>query len=1110
MEDPSLTPTPTAASTPANYADDLTQEVRLAVVMFGGVSLAIYMNGIAQELLKAVRATAPTDATERSTPPETDLKSTETVYRKIGKILHHGRIPKCESLPKDLTHVPIRSRFVIDILSGTSAGGINAVFLAKALANDQELDQIRDIWLNEGDIDRLLNDGKVQPSAYPSASPKTSLLNSQRMFGKLLEAFDGMDAEASRPENYESRLAKEIDLFVTTTDLNGISLPIQLANTVVDERMHRAHFRFTYREALPVPVSQSNSSFRPNDFLQKYNPMLAFASRCTSSFPGAFEPMKFSDVDLFRPGLSTQVFDDESHFFRKFFDHFGRLGAVLPDRPLGSTRLPFTKRPLADGGYLNNKPFSFAIDTVRFRNGDLPVRRKLLFLDPFPELKSALEEQRSDFNFVENALLATSTLPRYQTIREDIERLNSHNREIRRAQTLLEEVEKDLPKLLEDCLAKRTPEGHRNFQGLPLDALVKLYGQSYVTYHRLCVSSTTDDLALLFTRLFGFNEDSDALYAIWMLIRAWREDTYTAQGANDKKTETAFLWNFDLGYRIRRLEYLRSEIDKLSSVATQADGAEKKLQDFLAAADRNIVIDTADTKKFARDLRTFRAAAIDARRELSKRREQLWLESDPSEQDPETKRSRDALRHALAPAKLNYTDLQWILSPVTDQESQDRATWLYLTGMRGADKSEIRLVKKAFEDAAKVLADNLSDAMTAPSRIFLNAVNPAGNPRGANDATARLTGPPPSDAAARYLWIRYKFFECRDVIVFSLLPDKLTGEGCWTEVYRISPADAVGVIPRGDDRANNKLAGTALAAFGAFLDEGWRTNDILWGRLDGAERIIVSLLPDDDDQVLRYSLIQEAAQIIVKEDFTLHRCADLVKPLFAYIWSQLEKKGHKKSDKLTADDFLKLAASEMIDDCPAVVNALVAAIQGNPDRLTVFREFYSRPAPPSAQVSLGRIRRASRIFGEMLRGLDGGQGVPTKFGGWIAQAGSVGTRFIEFSMPGTALHVLRRHWLQLLYLAEAVLIGVGAFGIYREAETAGWIALSITAVAQVASWIVGRILGSQRWKLRLSLALAVLLLASLGSAILLSRVYRVPWHDWKTPLYTVFRLLQKR
>ncbi|MGE3835691.1 MAG: hypothetical protein AB7H43_13020, partial [Acidimicrobiia bacterium] len=54
-----------------------TQQVRLAVVLYGGVSLCIYMNGVTQELLHLVRATAPDGA--GTVIPETDLTSTEKV-----------------------------------------------------------------------------------------------------------------------------------------------------------------------------------------------------------------------------------------------------------------------------------------------------------------------------------------------------------------------------------------------------------------------------------------------------------------------------------------------------------------------------------------------------------------------------------------------------------------------------------------------------------------------------------------------------------------------------------------------------------------------------------------------------------------------------------------------------------------------------------------------------------------------------------------------------------------------------------------------------------------------------------------------------------------------
>src|ERR1700730_9503873 len=44
------------------------------------------------------------------------------------------------------------------LLSGSSAGGINAIFLAKALANNQTMDRLRDLWITEGDISVLIND----------------------------------------------------------------------------------------------------------------------------------------------------------------------------------------------------------------------------------------------------------------------------------------------------------------------------------------------------------------------------------------------------------------------------------------------------------------------------------------------------------------------------------------------------------------------------------------------------------------------------------------------------------------------------------------------------------------------------------------------------------------------------------------------------------------------------------------------------------------------------------------------------------------------------------------------------------------------------------------
>ena len=158
------------------------KEIRFAVVMYGGVSLAIYINGVAQELYKMVRATARKRNDDGSLgdyfieKPE----SSEAVYRMLGEQL--------------------RARFVVDILSGTSAGGINAIFLAKALANNQPMAQLEKMWIEQGDIELLINDKNsfADLDGLPMKPPPTSLLNSQRMYYRLLEAFDGMDQSAPR------------------------------------------------------------------------------------------------------------------------------------------------------------------------------------------------------------------------------------------------------------------------------------------------------------------------------------------------------------------------------------------------------------------------------------------------------------------------------------------------------------------------------------------------------------------------------------------------------------------------------------------------------------------------------------------------------------------------------------------------------------------------------------------------------------------------------------------------------------------------------------------------------------------------------------------------
>jgi hypothetical protein len=101
-------------------AMDVRRELRFAVVLYGGVSLAVYINGVVQELLGMVRATAPdpTDPTVARFADE-ELTPTELVYRRLAKVLHSDRINATGP-------GTIYTRFIVDIVSGTSAAGSTA------------------------------------------------------------------------------------------------------------------------------------------------------------------------------------------------------------------------------------------------------------------------------------------------------------------------------------------------------------------------------------------------------------------------------------------------------------------------------------------------------------------------------------------------------------------------------------------------------------------------------------------------------------------------------------------------------------------------------------------------------------------------------------------------------------------------------------------------------------------------------------------------------------------------------------------------------------------------------------------------------------------------
>ncbi|NEQ13219.1 MAG: DUF3376 domain-containing protein, partial [Moorea sp. SIO3E2] len=228
---------------------EFSRELRLGLVVYGGVSLAIYMNGVCREFYNAVRGRG--------------------IYK----------------LVKALTD----SDIVVDILSGTSAGGINGVLLSYALTNSSQ-DEVIDfenfaqIWRENGNIRKLMH----QPSLSQGKNDGESILDGKGYYqDALAKAFEqGQINKKKAPSDEWVSSFNELDLFVTGTDVIGrVDTVFDDTGRVIDLKDHRTIFHLKHRQGRKEPF---NPNLNPNHSTVKDTyQALAKLCRITSCFPVA-------------------------------------------------------------------------------------------------------------------------------------------------------------------------------------------------------------------------------------------------------------------------------------------------------------------------------------------------------------------------------------------------------------------------------------------------------------------------------------------------------------------------------------------------------------------------------------------------------------------------------------------------------------------------------------------------------------------------------------------------------------------------------------------------------------------------------------------------------
>ncbi len=815
------------------------REVRVAVTMVGGTSLAVYECGVAQELFRMV----------------------------------HGQ--GLYGLLKRLT----QSHAYIDILSGTSAGGINTICLSAALSNGTDFRPLRETWINLAGIDALLQS--------PTDRSVTALLRGNgyyletltREFERLTDPLEVPRWKPGIPSGAPgTEICIDLDLFVTGTYYDGRPRAYFDTRTkpiftydyggifALKHRAHRgeSHFAAGMREpnvAAMRPPSEDAPwpGAPPNDARRRaaVSQRLARVARTTSSLPAIFEP-----------------------------------SAVPPDLMNGIIELPRGRESetsfMLDGGFLNNKPVDLVLGEIYRRPAEREVLRKVFFVEPQPEALRTSRIAKAP-NALQN-LWFYKDVPGRQSLSAALQSVADHNKRARRVHETLEAVQRMLGSGI-----RPQAQQHNLWVDVCLrdmrNQLVGLWEQSLglegfggaekgdglTEAAERKRRARAEALRWVRTRLFQRMLDScrdfvneakapepahpDAIFklddvdtgflkrkimnAVDEVYRALYAEASTPEDTQQRRQDARARLEMEgagvydaVKQRLRDLYHLRDlgEIvdENLALVAaTIAESDEFKIAmntaapdtpDAESAVDRVWYLLVGCLRQFLRHYDPFDAATSaemsgfkkDFRKEMGDRSRGICatLRGTPDGEDP---------------AEADDQKIERLRC-----QRDQRNTWVEIgrNAVRAGTPILIveqisRRVDQVVHEAADLLAPVLRELRSRGGSHTGGAPVPLTWALGDNGEMADVSA---VGDALRHM----------DVFLFPVEEAADLKSRYQIELVHISPRDVQTALSEEDPRY--KVAGDVLANLGGFFKRSWRANDILWGRLDGAGAIIDTLL----------------------------------------------------------------------------------------------------------------------------------------------------------------------------------------------------------------------------------------------------------------------------
>ena len=803
------------------------KELRLAIVFFGGVSLAVYQHGINREILNLVRASNLYDrnragreegapAMHRYYPDEPERSTGDVYYRFL-----------------DMVGKQLDLHVIVDVISGASAGAMNGVALGRALAHDLSLGPLTDMWLAEADISALLDaqakakrwskwffwpfvrpllsrlkhEGLIIGSVDAEMRERVSLFLRSRWFKPPLDGrrlttliLDGLTA-MEHPGAAGASLVPpgtRLDLLVTTTDFRGLDRSIFIHDPpVLTEREHRRPFHFQ--------LYHDKSGHLRSDFDLDSVPSLAFAARASASYPGAFPPAQIREVDDL---LATRhrPWPARAQFIKENFGGY-RDQRKDPEDAV-----------LVDGSILDNKPIKATLEAIRTHNAFREVDRRLIFVDPHSQLDKPPPgtEVPGFFATLRGAL---SDLPRTDPTYKELADVGRYNKQVRRLKQAIAYARPQVAKLVDEVTegkarGRYTVNDLRHWRLSSTNALATT-PIVYDSFLRTLVLEALDFLAELIAGACGFTRESTASHRVQEAIELWAarhgillaDSYYAAENAYENVDMPPFAKmtiDFGVVYKKRRLNFVLHEISDLYDATAAEDLDLVKIQ-IHKLIDALAMYDNAD-------FLSERAVAM--------------------------------CRTLFGPVTASRLDV--------DQFVAYRDTAL------------TALVRRLGIECD--LAGKNDDADTLLSSGLVQNLEP-------RYRTAILTG-----------YLGYFYW---DVILLPAVTALSLETGPIEEILvdRISPDDAPSLAPPGNPRV---LLGGTFAGFGGFLNRPTRENDYLWGRLHAVDRlfdILSSTLPNPVRNTIDLHALKKAGFecVMAEEAGRLQLVPDLVSRLSAAI-----------------------------------------------------------------------------------------------------------------------------------------------------------------------------------------------------------------------------------